>query len=91
MNKVELAAAVANELGLTKKESEKYLNTVLDTITATLAKGEKVQLVGFGIFEAKMRKAYKGHDPHTGEPIEIPEARVASFKTGKTLREAVSK
>ena len=90
MNKVELAAVVAEKTGLTKKDSEKYINAVVDSITEALVNGERVQLVGFGSFETKERKAYTGHDPHTGNPLEIPATKVATFKTGKALKEAVA-
>lgn len=91
MNKVELAAVVAEKTGLTKKDSEKYINAVVEAITDALVAGDKVQLVGFGSFETKTRKSYTGHDPHTGAPISIPATKVATFKTGKALKEAVAK
>ena len=89
MNKIELAAAVAAKTGLSKKDAEIALNAALCTIKETLVKGEKVQLVGFGSFEAKERAAYTGHDPRTMEPIVIPASRIPSFKAGKALKEAL--
>ena len=91
MNKTELIAAVAEKTELSKKDSEKVVNAVFDTITETLAGGEKVQLVGFGSFEVKERAAHTGRNPRTKEPMEIEASRVASFKVGKALKEAVAK
>ncbi|MCI7740787.1 MAG: HU family DNA-binding protein [Clostridiales bacterium] len=91
MNKTELVAAVAEKTGLSKKDSEKAVNAAFDSITEALAAGEKVQLVGFGAFEIKERNARVGRNPKTKETIEIPASRVASFKVGKALKDAVSK
>jgi DNA-binding protein HU-beta len=91
MNKVELISNVADKSGLTKKDSEKAVNAVFETIQETLAEGERVQLIGFGTFEVRTRKARKGRNPQTGEEIEIPETVVPAFKAGKTLKEAVLK
>lgn len=91
MNKIELAAAVAEKAGLTKKDAEKAVNAVLETITCALKEGEKVQLVGFGSFETKERAAYTGHNPSTMEPMTIPASVVPAFKAGKALKEAVAK
>ena len=90
MNKAELIAAVAEKTGSSKKDSEKLVNAVLDTITETLVAGEKVQLVGFGSFETKERCAHVGRNPRTNETMEIPASRVASFKVGKALKEAIA-
>ncbi len=91
MNKTELVAAVAEKTGMSKKDSEKAVNAAFDSITEALAAGEKVQLVGFGAFEIKERNARVGRNPKTKETIEIPASRVASFKVGKALKDAVSK
>ena len=91
MNKTELVAAVAAKTGMSKKDSEKAVNAAFDSITEALAAGEKVQLVGFGAFEVKERSARIGRNPTTKESIEIPASRVASFKVGKALKDAVSK
>ena len=91
MNKTELVAAVAEKTGMSKKDSEKAVNAAFDTITEALAAGDKVQLVGFGAFEVKERGARIGRNPKTKEEIEIPASRVASFKVGKALKEAVTK
>ena len=91
MNKAELVTAVAEKTGMSKKDSEKAVNAAFDTITEALAAGDKVQLVGFGAFEVKERGARIGRNPKTKEEIEIPASRVASFKVGKALKEAVTK
>ena len=80
MNKTELAAAVAEKTGLSKKDAERVVATTLETITQTLQKGEKVQLSGFGIFEVKDRDARVGRNPHTKEAIQIPATRLPTFK-----------
>lgn len=91
MNKTELIAAVAAKAGLSKKDAEKALNATLDTITAALVKGDKVQLVGFGSFETKTREARTGRNPRTGENIEIAASRLPAFKAGKALKDKVAK
>ena len=88
MNKAELVSAVAEKAGLSKKDSEK---AAFESITETLAAGEKVQLVGFGAFEVKERNARIGRNPKTKEEIQIPASRVASFKVGKALKDAIAK
>ena len=90
MNKTELIAAVAEKSGLTRKDSEKAVLAALETITETLKTGEKVQLVGFGVFETRVRPAHKGHNPMTGEEIQIAESKAATFKAGKALKEALN-
>lgn len=89
MNKAELIAQVARKADLSKKDSEKAVNAILDTITACLESGEKVQLVGFGVFDVKERGVRVGRNPKTREEIEIPASRVPQFKAGKALKEAV--
>ncbi len=91
MNKAELVSAVAEKAGLSKKDSEKAINAAFESITETLAAGEKVQLVGFGAFEVKVRNARVGRNPKTKEEIQIPASRVASFKVGKALKDAIAK
>ena len=90
MNKTELIAAVAEKSGLSRKDSEKAVNAAFDTITESLVNGEKVALVGFGAFEVKERAARVGRNPQTKEEITIPASRVASFKVGKALKDAVA-
>ena len=91
MNKTELIAAVAESAGLTKKDSERVINAAIDAITASLAKGEKVQISGFGTFESKEREARIGRNPHTKEEIHIPATRVPGFKASKALKDTVAK
>jgi len=91
MTKSDLVAAVATELGCSKKDSEKAVAAVIESITDALANGESVQLVGFGTFEVKERAARKGINPRTKEEITIPASKLPAFKAGKALKEAVSK
>ena len=91
MNKTELIAVVSQAAGLTKKDTERVINAALDTITASLIEGEKVQLSGFGTFEVKDREARIGRNPHTKEAIEIPATRVPSFKASQALKDTVAK
>ena len=90
MNKSDLVAAVAEKTGLTKKASEEAVVAVFDAVQGALVAGDKVQLVGFGTFETKVRKERTGLNPQTKESIVIPESRVASFKAGKALKDAVA-
>ncbi len=91
MNKPELIAAVAESAGMTKKDTERVINAAIDAITLTLAKGGKVQLSGFGIFEVKDREARIGRNPHTKQSIQIPATRVPAFKASKALKDIVGK
>ncbi len=91
MNKTELIAATAERAGISKKDAERVLNAAIDSITASLVAGEKVQLSGFGIFETKKREARVGRNPHTKQTIEIPATRVPAFKASKSLKDAVAK
>lgn len=91
MNKAELINAVAEQAGLSKKDTEAVITAALETITAALKEGDKVQLVGFGSFEVKTRAARVGRNPKTGEEIPISEARLPVFKAGKALKDAVAK
>jgi DNA-binding protein HU-beta len=89
LNKPELVEAVAEKAGITKKDSEKVVAAVLEGIADTLAKGEKVQLVGFGTFEVRHRNAREGRNPSTGEAIKIAAQNVPAFKPGKALKDLV--
>ncbi|NMB09748.1 MAG: HU family DNA-binding protein [Tissierellia bacterium] len=92
MNKAELLTSISEKSGLTKVESEKALNAFIKTVEETLAKGEKVQLVGFGTFESRARKAREGRNPRNPqEKIHIPASNAPVFKAGKSLKEAVNK
>ena len=90
MNKTELIAEIACKTGLSKKDAEKALAATVETITETLVKGDKVQLVGFGSFETKKREARMGRNPKTKEAIEIPASKVPVFKPGKALKDKVA-
>ncbi len=91
MNKTELIAEIACKSALSKKDAEKALAAVVDSITDALIKGDKVQLVGFGSFETKSREARMGRNPRTKESIEIPATRIPVFKAGKSLKDVVAK
>lgn len=91
MNKTELISIVSENAGLSRKDTERMLGAAIDAITAALVKGEKVQLSGFGTFEAKDRKARIGRNPHTKQPIEIPATRIPAFNPSKALKDAVGK
>jgi DNA-binding protein HU-beta len=91
MNKTELIEDVANKAGLTKAQTQDVLKALFSTITQTVARGDKVILVGFGSFEPKVRSAREGRNPKTGKTIQIPAARVPTFSAGKAFREAVNK
>lgn len=91
MNKSELVAAVAEKSGLTKKDAEKAVSSVIDVIVSSVANGEKVQVVGFGTFEQRQRNARTGCDPRTKQQIEIPASKVPAFKAGNAFKEAVNK
>mgnify|MGYP000927234518 FL=1 len=91
MNKTELVSSVAEKAEITKKEAEKVVGALFTSIEEALAKGDKVQLVGFGTFEVRERAARTGRNPKTGEEITIAATKVPAFKPGKALKEAVSK
>ena len=82
--------AVAEKAVLSKKDSEAAVTAALDVISAALAEGDEVRLVGFGTFEVKKRAARTGRNPKTKEPVEIPASKVPAFKPGKALKDAVA-
>lgn len=90
MNKTELVANVADKAGLTKKDAEKAVNALFDSVQKALVEGDKVQLIGFGTFEVKARAARKGRNPQTGAEIEIAASKNPVFKAGKALKDAVN-
>ena len=91
MNKTELVAAMAEKTEMTKKDVEACLNAFTGVVTETLKSGEKVQLVGFGTFEVKDRKAREGRNPRDPkQKIKIPASKAPDFKAGKTLKETVN-
>ena len=91
MTKAELVTAISEKTGFTKKECEAALTSFIETVTDTLAKGESIQLVGFGTFEVRERAAREGINPRTKEKIEIAATKVPEFKAGRALKDAVSK
>ncbi|MDT8447732.1 MAG: HU family DNA-binding protein [bacterium] len=91
MTKAELVADAATAAGTTKAATEKVLNAVLDSIQEALTKDKNVTLVGFGTFTTASRQAREGRNPKTGAKIKIPKAKVAKFRPGKKLRDAVNK
>ncbi len=90
MNKTELIDAVAEGADISKAAATRAVDTLLETITGALAKGDQVTLVGFGTFTVKERAARTGRNPRTGEAIEIKAAKVPGFKAGKALKDAVN-
>lgn len=91
MKKAELIAAVAEKAGLSKKDAEKAVSAVLDSIVDAVAAGDKVAVVGFGTFEARTRNARTGLNPRTKETIKIPASTQPVFKAGKAFKDAVAK
>ena len=89
MTKEELIEAVANDCSCSKKEANDAVNSVLDTITKVLSKGDDLVLTGFGKFSVSKRAARMGVNPRTGEKIKIKATTVPKFKAGKSLKEAV--
>jgi len=89
MTKAELIDKIASGAGLSKVDATKALDATLNSMKATLRKGQKVTLVGFGTFSVVKRKSRKGRNPRTGAVITIPAARVPKFTAGKTLKDAV--
>lgn len=90
MNKSELIEAIATSADISKAAAGRALDSVTDSITDALKKGDQVALVGFGTFQVKERAARTGRNPQTGDPIEIAAAKIPSFKAGKGLKDAVN-
>jgi DNA-binding protein HU-beta len=90
MNKADLVNSISQSTGMTKTKTNQVLDVITSIITETLAKGDKVTLVGFGTFTTSERKARKGRNPKTGEIIDIPAKRVAKFKAGSSLIDTVN-
>ena len=91
MNKNELISSIASATGLTKTDSAKALDAFINSVTKTLKSGKEVRLVGFGTFGVSKRAATTGRNPRTGAAIRIPARKVAKFKAGKSLQDAVNK
>ena len=90
MTKAELVEKVANQINLTKKQTEVVVNTVFSSITDSLAEGKKVELRGFGSFRIRQRNARVGRNPKSGQKVDVPSKKVPFFKAGKELRELVN-
>lgn len=88
MNKTDMINAMAAKTGLSKKDSEASLNAFIEVVTDGIAKGEKIQLVGFGTFEVSERSARTGRNPQTGKEITIPAKMSPRFKAGAVLKKA---
>ncbi|MDR1912536.1 MAG: HU family DNA-binding protein [Helicobacteraceae bacterium] len=90
LSKPDFIAKVAESAKLSKADAEKAVNATLDTIVATLNKGDSVQFVGFGAFEVRTRAARKGINPKTKKPLNIAAKKAVAFKAGKKLKDAVA-
>ena len=91
MIKSELVQQLAEEEGLNQRDAERIVSTVFNEITDALARGDRVELRGFGAFSVKTRDARIGRNPRTGEAVEVPEKTVPFFKAGKELRERMNR
>jgi DNA-binding protein HU-beta len=91
MNKQDLIAKVAQKADISKTKAAETVDAVIDTIKASLKKGDEVRLVGFGTFIVARRAATTGRNPRTGEPIKIPASKQPKFRAGKELKAAVNK
>ena len=91
MTKSDLINSVAAKADVSKKDADKLVNAVLDSIVEALASGDKVQLVGFGTFEVRERAERKGRNPRTKEDIVIPASKLPVFKAGKGMKDSISK
>ena len=91
MTKADLIDALAEQAGLTKVEAEKVVETIFDRIADALAKGDKVEVRGFGSFRIRHRQPRIGRNPKVGTAVEVPAKRVPHFKVGKELQEAINK
>jgi len=89
LTKAELVEKVANQINLTKKQTEVVVNTDFSSITDSLAEGKKVELRGFGSFRIRQRNARVGRNPKSGQKVDVPSKKVPFFKAGKELRELV--
>ncbi len=89
MNKQELIAKIAKDTGSSKAGAAAAVDSLIDSITRSLKKGDTITFVGFGTFKTSQRKARTARNPQTGAPIKIPKRRVVRFTAGKSLKEAV--
>jgi integration host factor subunit beta len=90
MTKADLVEEVAKATDMTKKDSEKLVEIVFDSIIESLKSGDKIELRGFGSFRVRQRGSRKGRNPKTGEPVSVPAKRVAYFKPGKELKDLIN-
>lgn len=93
MNKEQIISAIAEKTGKTKKDSQEFVEALIDTLTEALSdesSEDSIQISPFGIFSVKIRKATTGRNPRTGEPIDIPEKRVVKFTPAKKLKDLVN-
>lgn len=90
MNKSDLVLAASEKSGVSKKDTEKVLNALVETVVDAVKNDEKVQLVGFGTFEMRKRNERTGRDPRTKKEITIPACNVPAFKAGKGFKDAVA-
>ena len=91
MNKADLISAIANETGLSKKDTEATVNSFVNVVSGALENKDSGQLIGFGTFETRERAARTGRNPQTGEELKIAASTVPAFKPGKALKEKVNK
>lgn len=89
MNKADIINKVHEELGVTKADSERAVETMITSIIETLKSGQEVSIAGLGIFSVKQREARTARNPRTGESIDVPAMRVPKFRAAKALKEAV--
>ncbi len=90
MNKTELIDAVSEKSGLTKADSERAYQAIVETVKEQMAGGETITLIGFGTFLTRERKERSGRNPRTGDEITIPASKIPAFKAGKALKDAVN-
>ena len=91
MNKTELVASVAEKAGISKKDADKAVAAVLESVVEALKSGDKVALNGFGTFDVAERAAREGRNPQTGETMQIPASKAPKFKPGKALKDEVNR
>ena len=90
MNKVELVAAMAEQSGVSKKDTEAVLKAFTEVVAQELKKGGKVQLVGFGTFDVSERSAREGRNPSNGKPMKIAASKAPKFKAGKAFKDLLN-
>ncbi|SDX67770.1 HU family DNA-binding protein [Marinobacter mobilis] len=89
MRKPELAAAIAEQTGLSKEKASEVITAFTDQVSAATARGDDVTLIGFGTFNVRTRGARTGRNPQTGATIEIPASKTVGFKAGKSLKDSI--